>query len=159
MGGRSDALCLVRILREPGDVSAAVDHTLADRQHDANARAGGVSHRHLTVEGGGHERWLDATPHAETIWHPELRGERLAADTAVDRLCLCELAELDDGTVDGVQRRRVDVQGLLGRLEGQCAILVLLGDALRAAEPHHVAFEEVALRLEPSQDLPTHRNA
>ena len=163
MGGRSDALCLVRILREPGDVSAAVDHTLADRQHDANARAGGVSHRHLTVEGGGHERWLDAAPHAKAVYLPELWGKRHAADATVDRLCLRELAELDDGAVDGVQRGRVDVQGLLGLLEGQCAVgglealggaLVLLGDALRAAKPHHVVFEEVALRLEPSQDLP-----
>jgi hypothetical protein len=53
-----------------------------------------------------------------------------------------------------VQRGSVDVQGLLGLLEGNCAIgaledlgsaLVLLSDVLRAAEPHHVVFEEVAL--------------
>ena len=168
MSGRSDALCLVRILRQPGDVGAAVDHALADRQHDAHARARGVSHRHLAVEGGGHERRLDAAPHAKAVDLPELWGKRHAADAAVDRLCLRELAELDDGAVDGVQRGRVDVQGLLGLLEGQCAVgglealggaLILLCDALRAAKPHHVVFEEGALRLEPSQDLPrkTHK--
>ena len=158
----------MRILREPGDVSAAVDHALANRQHDANARIRGVSHRHLAIKGGGHECWLDAAPYAETVFLPELLGKRLAADPTVDRLCLGELAKLDDGAVDGMQRRRVEIQGLLGLLEGQCAVggledlsvtLVLLGDALRAAEPYHVVFEEVTLRLETSQDLPQHRRA
>ena len=166
MSERNGALLLVRILREPGDVSAAVDHALTDSQHDAHVRARGVSHRHLAIEGGGHECWLDAAPYAEAVFLPELLGKRLAANTTVDSLCLGELAKLDDGAVDGMQRRRVEVQGLLGLLEGQCAVggledlgaaLVLLGNALRAAKPHHVVFEEVTLRLETSQDLPQHR--
>mmetsp|Transcript_14519 Transcript_14519/g.38360 ORF Transcript_14519/g.38360 Transcript_14519/m.38360 type:complete len:415 (-) Transcript_14519:194-1438(-) len=105
-------LALVRVLREPADVGATVDHALLHLNNDAHPRAIArrIAHCHRTLKRRAHECRLDAATHTELIWLPELIGQRHARDAAVNLGRLGELAELDDRRIDAVQRRGVLVE-------------------------------------------------
>eukprot|EP00966_Prymnesium_polylepis_P320313 7376680-Prymnesium_polylepis.1 len=151
---------LVRVLREPRDVGATVDHPLLHLEDDAHPRAVArrVAHRDLALERRTHEGRLDATAHVKLVGRPELIGQRHARDAAVDLCRLRELAELDDRRVDGVERRRVPVEGAQRVVEAERPVHrrkeqivqrsvsnVLPEDIRRAAELNHRALEEVRL--------------
>ena len=76
----------MRVLREPRHVRAAVDLALLHLDDDAHLGlvARRVAHGHGAVERGGHEGVLYAPSHAKVVGIPELLGQGLARDAAID---------------------------------------------------------------------------
>ena len=68
---REQNLRLVRVLREPADIGAAVDHALLDLEDDALAAARRVLHRDTAVLRRAHESALNAAAHAIFVGLPE----------------------------------------------------------------------------------------
>ena len=114
-GRRQGHLLLVRVLREPSEVGAAVDHAhleLHDRHRLAAlgpSAAARVVHGLAALSGGRLEAKLDAAPHAALVGLPELRGQLAVAHATIDLARLGQLRHLDDGRIDRVNRRRVRV--------------------------------------------------
>ena len=80
---REAALLLVRVLREPRDVGAAVDHPLLHLVDGGPARrARRVVHRDLAVEGRRHEGGVDAAAHAERVRRGRSSPSDLVDDAA-----------------------------------------------------------------------------
>ena len=114
---REEHLGLVRVLREPLEVRAAVDEALRDLEHHGRRRLilGGVALGLMTLGGRRRKAVLDA---ATCIIHPlvaHLLGHGAARDAAVDRLNFRELTQLEHRRVDHVQRRRVQVAQRVAR--------------------------------------------
>ena len=101
-------------LADPADVRATVGHAQHALVHDprlgqlAACVAGGDGH----ALRGGHEAGLDATAATILVRLPERVGQLAARHTAIDDARVGELAGLDDGRVDAVQRGRILVEVL-----------------------------------------------
>ena len=73
----------MRILTQPAEVGATIDHALAHLKDDARATLR-VVQRLRPVLRRGREAVLDAARHAILVWAEELLGQRGAAEAAVD---------------------------------------------------------------------------
>ena len=103
-------LALSRVLREPRDVGAPVDHPHPHREEAPRAAATRcVRVRHLLVRRRRHKGVLAPTAQPKLVGRPELVGKHSAGDAPPNALGLGELRQLDDGRIDHVQRRRVQV--------------------------------------------------
>ena len=97
-----------RVLRQPGQVSAAVYEPLLDLEHQpkfALASAPGVIHGHLSIACGRHEADVDAA----VPWLLHVSGQQPAAHPAVDLCGDGELAQLDDRAVHDPDGRSIGV--------------------------------------------------
>ena len=80
------ALVLMRVLREPRHVGAAVDLALLRLNDDAHRGlvARRVAHGYIAVECSRHEGVLYAASHAKVVGMPELVGQGHARDATID---------------------------------------------------------------------------
>mmetsp|Transcript_18933 Transcript_18933/g.40854 ORF Transcript_18933/g.40854 Transcript_18933/m.40854 type:complete len:351 (-) Transcript_18933:978-2030(-) len=110
-------LLLVRVLRAPAEVGAAVDHPQLHLEDDAGLARGSrrVGERHRSVLGRRHEGGLDAAAHVVLAPHgvvgdgQEGVGQQPARQAAVDAACLGKRAQFHQRRVDHVQCGRVQV--------------------------------------------------
>ena len=159
---REQDLLLVRVLAEPREVGAAVDHPhLHLHEHREAAAAAAalvrVEHRLVPLLRRRGEAELDAAAVVVLVLAHHLARQRAPRDAAEDGAGARELAHLDDGGVDEVERRRVQVavraarvelRDLLRRLRvgGEAAPLVV--EALEALD--RLVLRQVALALVPA---------
>ena len=68
-------LLLVRVLRQPRDLCAAVDHALLHLEDDAHAAGRRIARRHVSLGGCAHKPVLDAAHDAKLIGRGRMSGE------------------------------------------------------------------------------------
>ena len=111
---REQDLLLVRVLREPRDLGAAIDDPHLDLEEQPRlAAARRVVRGDLAVGRRRHERELDTAADILLVRLSKLLGEHAAADAAVHLARRRQLAQLDDRRVDRVQRRRVGLPSVI----------------------------------------------
>jgi len=129
----------VRVLRDPAEIGASVDHAHLDLEDDARpAGRGCVLHRDVTVKGRRHEGGVHAAAGAVLVRLPEVVREHAARQAAVHLVHPRKLARLDDHAVDHVDggdvcvalaaREILQVGEELGvLLPGSAEVVVVLG--------------------------------
>jgi len=105
----------VRVLRDPAELRASVDHAHLDLKDDARLAGRREGRGRAAVVGGGEEGSLDAAPEAVHVVLAEAVWQH-ARHTAVHLSHLCQLARLDDHAVDDVGGG--DVLVALAAIEG-----------------------------------------
>ena len=98
--GREGDLPLVRVLREPLQIRAAVDHTHSHlEQYAVVERFGRVPQRLLTIQRATHKAKLDAATDVHLVLLLEGDRQPLLAHATVHNVRLRQVLELDDARV------------------------------------------------------------